>query len=202
MTVDRKAPCPCGSGRKYKSCCYPRHRARDEARAVARRGLDRVDGVLKVFLPLVESRGEYKIACAAGCNACCKNFVRASLPEALLVAEWLSAPERAEVRARFERKLPSWRAAAGEDPPELEQLLARNGGAPTEGPDWERYNAIGLDYARRGVLCPFNENGRCEIYPVRPTICRAVHAIETNEYCTPDRGGRPKLVSHPALVEA
>ncbi len=199
--IDRKAPCPCGSGRKYKSCCYPRDRATDEARAVARGGLDAVDGMLKVFLPLVESRGEHKIACGPGCNACCKNFVRCSLPEALLVADWLSEPEHAEARARFLGKLPAWRETAGEQAREIEELLRKNGGTPTEGPDWERYNEVGLDYARRGNLCPFNQDGRCDIYPARPTICRTVHVVETSEYCTPDRGGVPKVVSHPKLVE-
>jgi Fe-S-cluster containining protein len=197
--MDRKAPCRCGSGRQYKACCYPRDRAREQARNVAREGLAAVEGVLKVFLPLVESRGEHKIACHAGCSACCNNFVRASLAEGLLVADFLADRANAEVRARFEAKLPAWRERAGAEARELEQILQRNGGTPTEGPDWERYTALGMDYTRRANLCPFNEAGRCEVYPVRPTICRAVHVVETEKYCTPDQGGVPKVVSHPSL---
>src|SRR5581483_7280177 len=86
-----------------------------EARMVARNVLDEIDAVLRVFLPLVESRGEHKIACAAGCNACCANFVRCSKAEALLVADWLRRPENAAALARFREKLPAWRSNAGDD---------------------------------------------------------------------------------------
>ncbi len=199
--LDRKAPCHCGSGRRYKACCYAKDRSREAARTVAREGIAAIDDVLKVLLPLIESRGEHKIACHVGCNACCNNFVRASLPEGLVVAEFLARPENAEARARFLAKLDGWRTAAGADARELEELVNRNGGAPTEGPDWERYNQLGMDYTRKRNTCPFNHEGRCEIYPVRPTICRAVHVVETHEYCTPDRGGLPKVVSHPTLVD-
>jgi Fe-S-cluster containining protein len=169
---------------------------------VARAGLARVDEVLKLFLPVVESRGEHKIACAAGCSACCNNFVRCSLPEALLVADWLKLPENAHVLARFGEKLPAWRERAGATTRELEQILERSGGTEPEGADWERFKSIGHEYALRQNLCPFNHEGRCEVYPVRPTICRAVHVLETNYYCTPGRGGSPKVVSHPKLEEA
>jgi Fe-S-cluster containining protein len=200
--IDRKAPCPCGSGKKYKSCCYARDRALADARSTARAGHAAIDEVLRVFLPLVESRGEHRIACGEGCNACCANFVRASAAEALLVADWLARPESAGIRARFEARLPAWRERAGDEGRALERLLAENGGTPPEGPAFEGYKALGLDYARKGNLCPFNEAGRCEIYPVRPTICRAVHVVDTADYCTPDRGGVPAVVSHPALEQA
>jgi Fe-S-cluster containining protein len=200
--MDRKAPCPCGSGKRYKSCCYPRERAGAEARATARAGLSRIDGVLGVFLPLVESRGEHTIACKAGCNACCNNFVRCSLPEALLVADWLRAPEQAAVLARFRDKLPAWRERAGDDAARLEALLAAHGGGPTEGAAFAEFDALGTAYAARGHLCPFNEAGRCEIYPVRPTICRSVHVLETAEFCVPGRGAKPKVVTHPQLEAA
>jgi hypothetical protein len=34
-SVGRNAPCPCGSGRKYKKCCLPAHEAQAHARAAA-----------------------------------------------------------------------------------------------------------------------------------------------------------------------
>ncbi|HEX4382733.1 MAG TPA: SEC-C metal-binding domain-containing protein [Myxococcales bacterium] len=199
--TERKAPCPCGSGRKYKNCCYTRDRAEEAPREAARAGLRQVDELLRVFLPLLESRGEYKIACGSGCNACCNNFVRCSLPEALLVADWLQLPENAAVLARFREKLPAWRDCAGPTARELEEILEKSGGTQPEGAEWERFKTIGQEYALRGNLCPFNEEGRCEIYPVRPTICRSVHVLETSHYCTPGRGQHPKVVSHPKLEE-
>ena len=42
---------------------------------------------------------------------------------------------------------------------------------------------------RRGAMCAFNHDGACSIYPVRPAICRKVHALFTSEFCiTEDRG--------------
>jgi hypothetical protein len=201
MERDRKAPCPCGSGKRYKSCCYARDRGLADARERGRAGLALVDGVLKVLLPLVESRGEYKIACGPGCNACCGNFVRCSLPEALLVADWLDEPEHHEVRARFLAKLPAWRAAGGEELQRLNQILDENGGRPTEGSAWDEYNRLGVRYGARMSMCPLNRDGKCEVYEVRPTICRSVHVLDTAENCVPGRDP-PRVLTHPKLEEA
>ena len=166
---------------------------------MARAGLKMVDDVLKVFLPLIESRGEHKIACGPGCNACCNNYVRCSLPEALLVADWLKLPENAPLLARFRERMPGWRERAGTLAGEIAEILERSGGTQPEGAEWERFKQLGIEYATRGNLCPLNEEGGCAIYPVRPTICRSVHVLETSYYCTPGRGGHPKVVSHPTL---
>ena len=106
----------------------------------------------------------------------------------MLVADWLKLPENAAILSRYREKLPIWRDRAGPTARELEEILEKSGGTQPEGPEWEHFKAIGMEYALRGNLCPFNEEGRCEIYPVRPTICRAVHVLETSQYCTPGRG--------------
>jgi Fe-S-cluster containining protein len=200
--IDRKAPCPCKSGRRYKSCCYPRDRGRELALRAAGDGAAAVDEVLRVFLPLVESRGEHRIACGEGCSACCANFVRASVPEAMAVAAWLREPANAEVRARFEAKLPVWRARAGAaELAALEAHLDEHGGGERGGAAWDEYQALTVAWARKGNLCPFNERGRCEIYPVRPLICRSVYVLDTADNCLPDRAP-PQIVSHPALESA
>ena len=200
--MDRKAPCPCGSGRRYKSCCYPRDRGRELALGAARDGAAAVDEVLRVFLPLVESRGEHRIACGEGCSACCANFVRCSVPEAMAVAAWLDEPAQAEVRARFVAKLPAWRERAGAaDVAELEAHLDAHGDGERAGAAWDRYQALTVAYARKGNSCPFNERGRCDIYPVRPLICRSVYVLDSADDCLPDRAP-PKIVSHPALESA
>jgi Fe-S-cluster containining protein len=211
----RNAPCPCGSGRRYKSCCWARDRAAqdaqaageraraagEQARAAARTARDVVDGVLRVFLPLVESRGEYHVACGPGCDACCANFVRASFCEAEAIAEFLRAPEQAAVLARFRAKLEPWRERGAPELAELRALLARNDGPPARGADREAYGRAGVAFGQKANRCPFDEGGRCEVYPVRPIVCRAVYALDTAEFCTPGRG-TPKRVSHPALEAA
>lgn len=201
-TVERKAPCPCGSGRRYKSCCYARDRGRELALRAAADGAAAVDDVLRVFLPLVESRGEHRIACGEGCSACCANFVRCSVPEAMVVADWLREEAQAEVRARFFAKLPAWRARAGAPAlAALEAHLDAHGGGARDGAAWDEYQALTVAWARKGNLCPFNEHGRCEIYPVRPLVCRSVYVLDTADNCLPDRAA-PRIVSHPALERA
>ena len=37
---------------------------------------------------------------------------------------------------------------------------------------------------KKGVLCAFNRDGDCTIYPVRPIACRGGHALTTSEYCS------------------
>ncbi|HEY2747040.1 MAG TPA: SEC-C metal-binding domain-containing protein [Polyangia bacterium] len=200
--IDRKAPCPCGSGRRYKSCCYARDRGRELALCAASDGAAAVDEVLRVFLPLVESRGEHRIACGEGCSACCANFVRCSVPEAMAAAAWLQEPAQAEVRARFEAKLPAWRARAGAgEVAALETHLDAHGDGARAGAAWDEYQALTVAWARKANLCPFNERGRCEIYPVRPLICRSVYVLDSPDDCLPDRAP-PKIVSHPALESA
>ena len=201
-SIDRKAPCPCGSGRRYKSCCYARDRGRELALGAARDGAAAVDEVLRVFLPLVESRGEHRIACGEGCSACCANFVRCSVPEAMAVAAWLQEPAQAEVRARFLAKLPAWRARGGADEiAALEAHLDAHGDGARGGAAWDAYQALTVAWAKKGNICPFNERGRCEIYPVRPLICRSVYVLDTADNCLPEREP-PKIVSHPALESA
>src|SRR3954470_14609407 len=108
-------------------------RARQSALRTVAKGVAAVDEVLRVFLPLVESRGEHRIACGEGCSACCANFVRCSVPEAMAVAAWLREPAQRDVRARFEEKLPSWRTRGGPDLAALESHLDAHGGGERGG---------------------------------------------------------------------
>jgi Fe-S-cluster containining protein len=174
---------------------------RASALRTVHKGVAAVDEVLRVFLPLVESRGEHRIACGEGCSACCANYVRCSVPEALAVADWLREPAQAELRARFEAKLPAWRERAGGDAAALDAHMDAHAGERPAGRAWDQYQQMTVAYARKRNMCPFNEAGRCEIYPVRPLICRAVYVVDTADNCLPDRAP-PAIVSHPALEEA
>jgi hypothetical protein len=121
----------------------------------------------------------YTIACKSGCTSCCEVLVLVWSPEAIAIARWLAAPERAEERARFLAAYETWRAGVGDLPERVsERFVAR---------DTQGYDAIMLDAWRRRVLCAFNHEGRCEIYPVRPLGCRNAHALDTADRCTADR---------------
>lgn len=118
-----------------------------------------------------------RMACYKGCNSCCVSPVLVTEGESVAIAEWLKAPENAAVRAAFEAAYVGWRDAIGD--------LAGQG----ETADQDAHRAWMTQVLRRGAMCAFNHDGACSIYPVRPAICRKVHALYTSEFCiTEDRG--------------
>ena len=112
------------------------------------------------------------IACKRGCTACCTVPVATTEAEAVAVAVWLAQPENAEARAQYLAAYPVWRASLGSL---IEDVIAADG-APNES---ELYTTYGL----RRAMCPFNHDGACTIYAVRPSMCRIAHAVDTSEHC-------------------
>lgn len=199
--IDRRAPCPCGSGRRYKSCCQARDQSLREARQGVLAGHERIDAAVRVMLPVVQAAG-HTVACQAGCSACCESLVRITYAEALVVADFLAQPEQAAARGRFLAQLPLWQARAGDAPERLALLLEEGRGQPAEGPIWDAYNEATQAYQRKRNPCPLNHEGRCDVYPARPVICRAVFVADTSEYCAPDRGRMPTNIQHAGLDQA
>src|SRR5689334_18586816 len=139
-------------------------------RAIERRSTDAADaGVV--------------IACQRGCHACCYYPVVTDEAEAVAVAQWLTQPENAAVRERFLVAYPAWRAAHGST---IEALVA----SPTKD---DRVRAC-ADYFFQHSVCPFNHDGDCTIYPVRPALCRITHAVGSSEKC--EEGIGETTVSH------
>jgi Fe-S-cluster containining protein len=96
------------------------------------------------FAQVVERHGQ-KMACKAGCAACCHVSLDVFPSEALLIVAWARTLES------------SGRAA-------LREALAR---AKASG------GAAGLDAAgRRRPPCVFLADGLCAVYAARPVICR------------------------------
>ncbi len=127
------------------------------------------------------------IACKRGCNACCASPVIVGEHEALTVARWLVLPEQAAIRERFATRYPAWRAALGD----LVEQVA-------QAPDEEARGERGAAYRQRWAMCPFNEAGDCTIYPVRPALCRKVHALDTDAACR-ELDGQVDTFAHPEV---
>jgi Fe-S-cluster containining protein len=124
-------------------------------------------------------RKRLRIVCERGCNVCCEELVIVYLPEALAVARWLESAAGAQARAQFLDKYPRWRAAAGDGPEREAELNA----------DWQRraeYEVAHKEQWKKRVMCAFNHDGACSIYPVRPMLCREGHAVDTNARCCVD----------------
>lgn len=104
------------------------------------------------------------VSCRAGCGACCRQLVPVSEPEALYLAELVEAmpPGRAaQVRERFRAALEALGAGLLDPLRDTSRLKAL-----------EDRRAIGLEYFRAGVACPFLEDESCSIHEHRPLSCR------------------------------
>jgi Fe-S-cluster containining protein len=138
----------------------------------------------------VAAQHQIVIACERGCNACCHLPVVVGDPEALTLARWLQQPEQAEVRERYLSKYPAWRAALGDAVEGVE-----------EAPDKASRERACETYYRRRALCPFNHDGDCTVYPVRPALCRTAHAVNSRDKCQ-DEGSGVDTFPHPAVEGA
>lgn len=123
---------------------------------------------------------ERPIACTSGCPHCCVLNVTILLPEAMIVADWLSErlpPSRLEeVRVRI---LDHCRRVRWME-------------------DDERIT--------KQIVCPLlDADGNCSIHPVRPLVCRAVASLDRNscrEAFDPAITDEERLVSADMLRQA
>jgi Fe-S-cluster containining protein len=97
------------------------------------------------------------IACQPGCYFCCHNQIELTPPEALLLGDYVeknfSDEEKRQLRDRIERAL------------HLQTGKTKNEVAES----------------RQQLPCPCLTGGRCSVYPVRPLVCRAMHALNAGQ---------------------
>jgi Fe-S-cluster containining protein len=98
-----------------------------------------------------------EIACREGCDPCCYNLVEVTAPEAVLLGDFV---------------------ARNFSPAEQEALLARVAGALALMAGQSKTEII---KRRRELPCPLLREGRCSVYPVRPLVCRAMHAFDAGQ---------------------
>jgi Fe-S-cluster containining protein len=123
----------------------------------------------------------HTIACAKGCSSCCAQVIVTGEAEAVTVARWLDQPAQASTRARFLIAHAAWKAAGADI---IEGVRA----AAAAGDTAAQRRGYAASY-RRNLMCPFNDDGACSVYPVRPTLCRAVHALDSADPCKFDGVG-------------
>jgi hypothetical protein len=129
------------------------------------------------------ARQGLRVVCDRGCNGCCEEMIVVFQPEAQAAARWLARPENAAARDRFLAAYAGWREAAGDAPERLADLVAKG--------DDRGYLAAHQAQWRRRLLCAFNHEGDCLIYPARPMTCRNAHADETPARCSAASAGPP-----------
>ncbi|QDV38942.1 YkgJ family cysteine cluster protein [Tautonia plasticadhaerens] len=156
------------------------------------------EGVLPVFRALtdaivaesereVEAQGR-AISCRKGCGACCRQLVPVAEAEARALRDLIGRmpePRRSEVLRRFAE------ARRRLDEAGLLELLLH-----PERTTVEQRRALGPDYFRLGIPCPFLEEESCSIHPERPLACREYLVTSPAEDCadpTPERIRRVEL---------
>ena len=132
------------------------------------------EALLGVAVERAKSEG-LSVSCAKGCGACCRQLVPISPAEAREIArlvEDLPEPRRSVIRERFAK------ARAALDVAGLLPRLLEPEGFPDAA-----VQALGLDYFRLGIACPFLEEESCSIYADRPIACREYLVSSPAEHC-------------------
>lgn len=117
-----------------------------------------------------------QLSCREGCGACCRQAVPITPVEARILAEWIGhqpQERQAVLRERFRR------AAARLEETGIAQRVRDS--SSTSGRDV--MHQLGLDYFALGVPCPFLEEERCTIHPIRPLRCREYLVVSPAEHC-------------------
>jgi hypothetical protein len=141
----------------------------------------------------VAAASGHPVACHDGCAQCCHNIPAVFAGEALTIARWLDRPENAAARAGFLARYPAWFERVAD--------LAERWDAAVTAEDVEAGTAVATEAWRRQVMCAFNQDGRCTIYPVRPGVCRTMHALDTADNCAPDAAASPRKLPFAPLEE-
>lgn len=111
-----------------------------------------------------------QISCREGCEACCRQLIPISIPEAFFLNDLIrSLPlkKQTELRQRFRHTMNLVQRAGWE-------ADLKN---PRRNPDLDQL------YFQLNTSCPFLEDRRCTIYPSRPLVCREYHVKNPAEDC-------------------
>ena len=214
MNPDRNAPCPFGSGKKYKKCHgMPSSQATKTSpdkievnRSIAYRGAvgQRREGFCAAYATAkkttlvsiadrlrqgAEENGK-TISCARGCSHCCKMFVVASLQECEAIVHHLYNNEPA--LRLFLRNFARWneRILRIEGSfRRINTIHARMTAGEASEAEISQFDVECDTYAMQDIPCPFLADNACAIYEVRPYVCARIVAITPSEWC---RAGHPR----------
>lgn len=132
------------------------------------------DAVIAMAADKAQSEGK-TISCKAGCGACCRQLTPVSEAEAVYLAEIVAetpAERQKEIRERF-------RLAVEALDKDLAERLRDTSPLDTR----DKRRAIGEEYFRLGIACPFLEEESCSIHPQRPMSCREYLVTSPAENC-------------------
>ena len=152
----------------------------------------------KVVLQLYKEHAPYVadaaarmgVTCKEGCSHCCMLPATATVPEMVPVVEFLAS------RGDWDRRRPA-----------LERELAR------QLTEFANVNVLDenerVAFFQRQLPCAFlTKDKRCEIYPVRPTVCRYHMVVSSPDNCEHGPTARPialldlRKIEHQVAIES
>lgn len=203
---ERNAPCPCGSGKKYKKCCgAPAENSlpRDVSlhRLIAYKGqvgqqrelfCREYTTLKRIVTKNVEqglvrdaAKAGQSISCRKGCAECCQSYyIAASLQECEAIVYWLYQHEN--ILRHFLKAMTTWQAKVSNATDCFETiscLYGKNILSQTTDEEKQAFRAAMVDYENRHITCPCLIDGACAIYEVRPYACASVVSISPAEWC-------------------
>ena len=218
MKIERNAPCPCGSGKKFKKCCgaaivpartdyFAINRSVAYKGAVGRRReafcqdyialkKDRIAEMgSKLRLELVPA--SETISCRKGCVHCCKFYVDASLQECEAIVFYLYHHEEALVHFLSEFEVWEDRVQRIERCFRKLKILTEKSAMGLAMEEEKRiiYEEL-INYSLANIPCPFLAEGACSVYEVRPYVCAGVVATTPQEWCNPAHPNSSQVVSY------
>ena len=213
MEPVRNAPCPCGSGKKFKRCCgalsppAPNrlvnkidYLALNQAIAYkgkigkmredfCRQYITRKQTFLKEIekdqVDKVTAMGE-KITCHKGCSTCCSQYILGTLQECEAIVYYLYQHET--VLADFVRAYPLWRAKVRENESVFQSIRDAVARSCIEGfteENRQAYEDANARFLLQNIPCPFLSKGACSIHEVRPWNCAKPVVTTPSEWCHP-----------------
>jgi len=205
MRYDRNAPCPCGSGKKYKKCCGGETPSRPDSltinREVAYIGQvgrlraqfcrdyiatkkEAIHNIEQGLSRDADALGR-PITCYKGCGECCETyFISASLQECEAIVYWLY--QHPDILRHFLQAMQGWQERVAEAADSFNTIIRLYGKSilsqitPEEEPI---FRAAMNDYEAQHITCPCLVDGACSIYEVRPYVCAGVVSVSPTEWC-------------------
>ncbi|MFC1846476.1 SEC-C metal-binding domain-containing protein [Chloroflexota bacterium] len=227
--IGRNDPCPCGSGEKYKKCCwtakYLRAKNNQETdyftinKDIAYRGklgqrrkafcIDYMK-TKKDYLSLIEKEQVDKateagktISCHKGCSFCCSTYVQASIQECEAIIYYLYKNDA--IIRKFLSRYMGWREAIRRNGDLFKQCSRfwKMDVTPENRQFMEQqFKEENRRYYQQDIACPFLSDGICSIYEVRPYMCAALVSVSPSDWCKPHSYNIPEqLRVYPSEVE-
>jgi Fe-S-cluster containining protein len=136
----------------------------------------------------------HSISCTKGCGACCRQLVPLAENETFHLrdlVEQLPEPRRSEVKEKFSKACAQLR-----DVHWFERIEA-----PNE-LDTDARQALGLEYFRYGIACPFLVDESCSIHADRPLACREYLVTSPAENCASPSFETVRMMKIPVKISA